>query len=149
MLDNKEIYRSKEFFWPTSAWNDDWRCAGGGCRRLQRLMGLDEERTHSNETFRKTRRRSRIRRTFLVAIVKNTGDGMLVDSASVCRCGACALDIRERCQTKRPACPPELGSISYGIHVGDSSSPTTLFFGDGSTSQRAAGVASQALLYLR
>jgi len=111
-----------------------------------RLMGRDEERTH--EQLRKFRK-------MLVdpeiaahrgRIVKNTGDGMLVEFASAVDAARCAVDIQRAIAKANADVSPELRiEFRIGIHVGDIIIDDNDIFGDGvNIAARLEGVAEPA-----
>ncbi len=96
------------------------------------LMGLDEEGT---VTRQKTLRRELIDPTISEhhgQIVKTTGDGMLVEFASVIDAVRCAVDI-QTAMVSREANTPEDDRIRYriGINLGDIIFDDEDIFGDG------------------
>ncbi len=108
-----------------------------------RLMGRDEERTHEQlRTFRKTLVDPEIA-AHRGRIVKNTGDGMLVEFASVVDAARCALDIQRAIAKTNADVPPELRiEFRIGIHVGDIIIDDNDIFGDGvNIAARLEGVA--------
>jgi adenylate cyclase len=108
-----------------------------------RLMGRDEERTHEQlRTFRKTLVDPEIA-AHRGRIVKNTGDGMLVEFASVVDAARCALDIqRAIAQTNADVSPEIRIEFRIGIHVGDIIIDDNDIFGDGvNIAARLEGVA--------
>src|SRR5216684_2436691 len=97
-----------------------------------RLMGADEERTH--ERFR-THCRELVDpkiKEHRGRIVKNTGDGMLVEFPSVVDAVRCAAEI-QRAMIDRNADIPEDKRISFriGINLGDVIVEPGDIFGDG------------------
>ena len=108
-----------------------------------RLMGRDEERTHEQlRTFRKTLVDPEIA-AHRGRIVKNTGDGMLVEFASVVDAARCALDIQRAIAKTNADVSPELRiEFRIGIHVGDIIIDDNDIFGDGvNIAARLEGVA--------
>ena len=108
-----------------------------------RLMGRDEERTHEQlRTFRKTLVDPEIA-AHRGRIVKNTGDGMLVEFAGVVDAARCALDIQRAIAKTNADVPPELRiEFRIGIHVGDIIIDDNDIFGDGvNIAARLEGVA--------
>jgi adenylate cyclase len=108
-----------------------------------RLMGRDEERTHEQlRTFRKTLVDPEIA-AHRGRIVKNTGDGMLVEFASVVDAARCAVDIQQAIAKTNADVPPELRiEFRIGIHVGDIIIDDNDIFGDGvNIAARLEGVA--------
>src|SRR6185503_4818384 len=97
-----------------------------------RLMGVDEEGTLS---------RLKAHRLALVdpkinehrgRIVKTTGDGMLVEFASVVDAVRCAVDIQRGMAERNAAVPPERRiEFRVGINVGDVMVEGDDIFGDG------------------
>jgi class 3 adenylate cyclase/pimeloyl-ACP methyl ester carboxylesterase len=97
-----------------------------------RLMGIDEMGTH---TALKSHRRESIDSAIAEhrgRIVKNTGDGMLVEFASVVDAVSCAVNI-QRSMIKRNAGVPQDKQIVFriGINVGDIIIDDNDIFGDG------------------
>jgi adenylate cyclase len=108
-----------------------------------RLMGRDEERTHEQlRTFRKTLVDPEIA-AHRGRIVKNTGDGMLVEFASAVDAARCAVDIQRAIAKANVDVPPELRiEFRIGIHVGDIIIDDNDIFGDGvNIAARLEGVA--------
>jgi adenylate cyclase len=108
-----------------------------------RLMGRDEERTHEQlRTFRKTLVDPEIA-THRGRIVKNTGDGILVEFASVVDAARCAVDIQQAIAKTNADVSPELRiEFRIGIHVGDIIIDDNDIFGDGvNIAARLEGVA--------
>ena len=97
-----------------------------------RLMGRDEERTHEQlRTFRKTLVDPEIA-AHRGRIVKNTGDGMLVEFASAVDAARCAMDIQRAIAKANADVSPELRiEFRIGIHVGDIIIDDNDIFGDG------------------
>ena len=108
-----------------------------------RLMGLDEERTHANlKSFRKTLVDPSVA-AHRGRIVKNTGDGMLVEFASAVDAARCAVEI-QRSIAAQNADVPQDARIEYriGIHVGDIIIDDNDIFGDGvNIAARLEGIA--------
>src|ERR1700755_2516590 len=97
-----------------------------------RLMGADEMGTH---TALKSHRRELIDNTIAEhrgRIVKNTGDGMLVEFASVVDAVSCAVNV-QRSMVQRNASIPEDKQIVFriGINIGDIIIDDDDIFGDG------------------
>jgi len=108
-----------------------------------RLMARRGERTHEQlRTFRKTLVDPEIA-AHRGRIVKNTGDGMLVEFASVVDAARCALDIqRAIAQTNADVSPETRIEFRIGIHVGDIIIDDNDIFGDGvNIAARLEGVA--------
>jgi adenylate cyclase len=108
-----------------------------------RLMGRDEERTHEQlRTFRKTLVDPEIA-THRGRIVKNTGDGMLVEFASAVDAARCAVDIQRAIAKANAGVSPELRiEFRIGVHVGDIIIDDNDIFGDGvNIAARLEGVA--------
>jgi adenylate cyclase len=108
-----------------------------------RLMGRDEERTHEQlRTFRKTLVDPEIA-VHRGRIVKNTGDGMLVEFASAVDAARCAVDIQRAIAKANADVSPELRiEFRIGIHVGDIIIDDNDIFGDGvNIAARLEGVA--------
>src|SRR3954470_20593940 len=109
-----------------------------------RLMGLDEENTLAQlKTLRKTLVDPAIA-THRGRIVKNTGDGVLVEFASVVDAARCAIDIQREMADGNAGVPPELRiEFRIGIHVGDIIIDDDDIFGDGvNIAARLEGVAA-------
>jgi adenylate cyclase len=85
-----------------------------------RLMGRDEESTLAQfKAFRKTLVDPTIA-SHRGRIVKNTGDGMLVEFASPVDAARCAIFIQQEMAGQNSSVPPELRiEFRIGIHVGD------------------------------
>src|ERR1700709_738615 len=99
-----------------------------------RLMGVDEMGTH---TALKSHRHELIDSTIAEhhgRIVKTTGDGMLVEFASVVDAVSCAVNV-QRSMVRRNAGTPEDKQIVFriGINVGDIIIDGDDIFGDGRT----------------
>ena len=97
-----------------------------------RLMGADEMGTH---TALKSHRRELIDSTIAEhrgRIVKNTGDGMLVEFASVVDAVSCAVNV-QRSMVQRNAGIPQDKQIVFriGINIGDIIIDDDDIFGDG------------------
>src|SRR6266851_46033 len=97
-----------------------------------RLMGADEEGTHERL---KTHVREQVDpkiKEYRGRIVKNTGDGMLVEFGSVVDAVRCALDV-QRGMVERNANVPQEKRIEFriGINVGDIIIDRGDIFGDG------------------
>src|ERR1700730_1244378 len=108
-----------------------------------RLMGLNEERTLANlKTFRKTLVDPTIA-THRGRIVKTTGDGMLVEFASVVDAARCAVEIQNGVAGQNAGVPPSLRiEFRIGIHVGDIIFDDNDIFGDGvNIAARLEGIA--------
>jgi adenylate cyclase len=108
-----------------------------------RLMGRDEERTHEQlRTFRKTLVDPEIA-AHRGRIVKNTGDGMLVEFASAVDAARCAVDIQRAIAKANADVSPEFRiEFRIGIHVGDIIIDDDDIFGDGvNIAARLEGVA--------
>jgi adenylate cyclase len=118
-----------------------------------RLMGRDEERTHEQlRTFRKTLVDPEIA-AHRGRIVKNTGDGMLVEFASAVDAARCAVEIQRAIAKANADVSPELRiEFRIGIHVGDIIIDDDDIFGDGvNIAARLEGIAEPGgvCLYLR
>src|ERR1700688_4589089 len=108
-----------------------------------RLMGLNEERTLANlKLFRKTLVDPAIA-AHRGRIVKNTGDGMLVEFASAVDAARCAVDIQRAIAKANADVSPEFRiEFRIGIHVGDIIIDDDDIFGDGvNIAARLEGVA--------
>jgi adenylate cyclase len=108
-----------------------------------RLMGRDEERTHEQlRTFRKTLVDPEIA-AHRGRIVKNTGDGMLVEFASAVDAARCAVEIQRAIAKANADVSPELRiEFRIGIHVGDIIIDDDDIFGDGvNIAARLEGIA--------
>ncbi len=108
-----------------------------------RLMGRDEERTHEQlRTFRKTLVDPEIA-AHRGRIVKNTGDGILVEFASAVDAARCAVDIQRAIAKANAGVSPELRiEFRIGVHVGDIIIDDNDIFGDGvNIAARLEGVA--------
>jgi adenylate cyclase len=108
-----------------------------------RLMGRDEERTHEQlRTFRKTLVDPEIAK-HRGRIVKNTGDGMLVEFASAVDAARCAVNIQQAIAQANFGVSAELRiEFRIGIHVGDIIIDDDDIFGDGvNIAARLEGVA--------
>jgi adenylate cyclase len=108
-----------------------------------RLMGRDEERTHAQlRTFLRTLVDPEIA-AHRGRIVKNTGDGMLVEFASAVDAARCAVEIQRAIAKENADVSPELRiEFRIGIHVGDIIIEDNDIFGDGvNIAARLEGVA--------
>ena len=108
-----------------------------------RLMGRDEERTHAQlRTFLRTLVDPEIA-AHRGRIVKNTGDGMLVEFASPVDAARCAVEIQRAIAKENADVSPELRiEFRIGIHVGDIIIEDNDIFGDGvNIAARLEGVA--------
>ncbi len=108
-----------------------------------RLMGRDEERTLAQlKSFRKTLVDPGIA-THRGRIVKTTGDGMLVEFASVVDAARCAVEVQRGMAQQNTAVPPEFRiEFRMGIHVGDIIIDDNDIFGDGvNIAARLEGIA--------
>src|SRR6266481_4017781 len=101
-------------------------------RGYSRLMGVDEEGTlaalkrHQREMFDPKIREHRGR------IVKTTGDGMLVEFASVVDAVRCAVDVQREMAARNAEVPAERRiEFRFGIHQGDIIVDEGDIFGDG------------------
>jgi len=108
-----------------------------------RLMGRDEERTHADlKALRKTLIDPRIA-AHRGRIVKNTGDGMLVEFASAVDAVRSAVEV-QRSMAEQNATVPQDHRIEFriGIHVGDIMLDDSDIFGDGvNIAARVEGIA--------
>jgi TolB-like protein/class 3 adenylate cyclase len=97
-----------------------------------RLMGRDEEGTLTQlKTFRKTLIDPTIA-AHRGRIVKTTGDGMLVEFASVVDAARCAVEVQNGVADQNAGVPPNLRiEFRIGIHVGDIIFDDNDIFGDG------------------
>jgi formylglycine-generating enzyme required for sulfatase activity/class 3 adenylate cyclase len=97
-----------------------------------RLMGVDEEGTH--ETLKACRRElidPKIRE-HRGRMVKNTGDGALVEFASAVDAVRCAIEIQRAMATRNAAIPPDRRvQFRIGINVGDIIIDENDIYGDG------------------
>jgi adenylate cyclase len=108
-----------------------------------RLMGRDEESTLAQfKAFRKTLVDPTIA-SHRGRIVKNTGDGMLVEFASPVDAARCAIFIQQEMAGQNSSVPPELRiEFRIGIHVGDIIIDDDDIFGDGvNIAARLEGIA--------
>jgi adenylate cyclase len=108
-----------------------------------RLMGRDEEHTLARlKTLRKTLVDPAIA-THRGRIVKTTGDGVLVEFASVVDAVRCAIDIQQEMADSSAGVPSELRiDFRIGIHVGDIIIDEDDIFGDGvNIAARLEGIA--------
>jgi len=117
--------------------------SGGGCRRLQRLMGRDEERTLADL---KASRRTLIDPCIAAhrgRIVKTTGDGMLVEFASAVDAARCAVEVQRGMATQNADVPQDVRiEFRIGMHVGDIIIDDNDIFGDGvNIAARLEGIA--------
>jgi adenylate cyclase len=97
-----------------------------------RLMGADEEGTHASlKAYRRELFDPKIAE-YRGRIVKTTGDGALVEFASVIDALRCAIDIQQ-IVTERNASSPEKGRLEFriGINVGDIIIDEGDIYGDG------------------
>jgi adenylate cyclase len=144
LIKKERFHRSKGIFLPSE--RVERRLAAvlaADVAGYSRLMGRDEERTHEQlRTFRKTLVDPEIA-AHRGRIVKNTGDGMLVEFASVVDAARCALDIqRAIAQTNADVSPEIRIEFRIGIHVGDIIIDDNDIFGDGvNIAARLEGVA--------
>jgi adenylate cyclase len=108
-----------------------------------RLMGRDEERTHADlKALRKTLVDPQIT-SHRGRIVKNTGDGVLVEFASAVDAVRSAVEI-QRSMAEQNATVPQDHRIEFriGIHVGDIMLDDSDIFGDGvNIAARLEGIA--------
>ncbi len=97
-----------------------------------RLMGVDEEGTHERL---KAHRRELVDPKITEhrgRIVKTTGDGLLVEFASVVDAVRCAVDLQRGMAERNAAIPPEHRiEFRIGINLGDVISDGDDIFGDG------------------
>src|SRR6202789_369197 len=108
-----------------------------------RLMGRDEERTLAElKSLRKMFVDPMIA-THRGRIVKTTGDGMLVEFASVVDAARCAVAIQQEVAKQDVGKSPELRiQFRIGIHVGDIIIDDNDIFGDGvNIASRLEGIA--------
>jgi adenylate cyclase len=108
-----------------------------------RLMGRDEESTLAQfKAFRKTLVDPTIV-SHRGRIVKNTGDGMLVEFASAVDAARCAILIQQEMAGQNSSVPPELRiEFRIGIHVGDIIIDDDDIFGEGvNIAARLEGIA--------
>jgi hypothetical protein len=106
--------------------------SGGGCRGLLRLIGIDEEGTLARlKALRTTLFDPKITEHH-GRIVKNTGDGALVEFASVVDAVRCAEVIQRSVAEKNIDVPQNKRiELRIGIHVGDIIIEDDDIFGDG------------------
>src|ERR1700747_1389035 len=97
-----------------------------------RLMGGDEEGTHERLTAHLRELVNPKIAEYRGRIVKNTGDGMLAEFASVVDAVRCAVEV-QRAMADRNAHLPDTTRIEFriGINVGDIVSDKGDIFGDG------------------
>jgi len=115
-----------------------------------RLIGVDEEGTlarlkaHRRELIDPKIAEHRGR------IVKTTGDGLLVEFASVVNALRCATEV-QAAMTERNVALPANGRIEFrvGIHQGDVVVEDSDIFGDGVKHRSATGGVGRAGRYLR
>ncbi|WP_244659482.1 adenylate/guanylate cyclase domain-containing protein [Bradyrhizobium guangdongense] len=108
-----------------------------------RLMGRDEERTLAQlKTLRKTLVDPTIG-AYRGRIVKTTGDGMLVEFASVVDAARCAVEIQRGMAVQNAEVPKDVRiEFRIGIHVGDIIIDDNDIFGDGvNIAARLEGIA--------
>src|ERR1700751_5543538 len=115
----------------------------GDVAGYSRLMGADEEGT--------LLRLNAHRREFLEPkiaeyrgrIVKRTGDGVLIEFASVVDAGRCAVEIQRGMEERNKlASPDQQMRLRIGIHVGDIIIEEGDIFGDGvNVAARLEGIA--------
>src|SRR6202166_2547118 len=108
-----------------------------------RLMGADEEGTLAQlKTLRKTLV-DPIIVTHRGRIVKTTGDGMLVEFASVVDAARCAVEIQRSMAVQNADVPKDVRiEFRIGIHVGDIIIDDNDIFGDGvNIAARLEGIA--------
>ena len=111
-----------------------------------RLMGRDEERTLAQlKALRKTLVDPAIA-AHRGRIVKNTGDGMLVEFASAVDAVRLAVKIQRDIATQNESADPDLRlELRIGIHVGDIIIDDDDIFGDGvNIAARLEGIAGRA-----
>jgi adenylate cyclase len=111
-----------------------------GCSRL---VGRDEERTVAQlKAFRKTLVDPAVT-SHRGRIVKNTGDGMLAEFASVVDAARCAVVIQQEMASQNAGVPAELRiEFRIGMHVGDIIIDDDDIFGDGvNIAARLEGIA--------
>ena len=116
---------------------------GGGCRGSSRLIGIDEEGALAQlKALRKTLFDPKIT-DHRGRIVKNTGDGALVEFGSVVDAVRCAVEI-QRAMAKHNIDVPQVKRIEFriGIHIGDIIIDDHDIFGDGvNIAARLEGIA--------
>jgi adenylate cyclase len=108
-----------------------------------RLVGRDEERTVAQlKAFRKTLVDPAVT-SHRGRIVKNTGDGMLAEFASVVDAARCAVVIQQEMASQNAGVPAELRiEFRIGMHVGDIIIDDDDIFGDGvNIAARLEGIA--------
>jgi adenylate cyclase len=108
-----------------------------------RLVGRDEERTVAQlKAFRKTLVDPAVA-SHRGRIVKNTGDGMLAEFASVVDAARCAVVIQQEMASQNAGVPAELRiEFRIGMHVGDIIIDDDDIFGDGvNIAARLEGIA--------
>ena len=108
-----------------------------------RLMGLDEERTVAQlKAFRKTLVDPAVA-AYRGRIVKNTGDGVLVEFGSAVDAARCAIEIQREMASQNASIPAEFRiEFRIGIHVGDIIIDDDDIFGDGvNIAARLEGIA--------
>jgi adenylate cyclase len=108
-----------------------------------RLMGLDEERTVAQlKAFRKTLVDPAVA-AHRGRIVKNTGDGVLVEFGSAVDAARCAIEIQREMASQNASIPAEFRiEFRIGIHVGDIIIDDDDIFGDGvNIAARLEGIA--------
>jgi adenylate cyclase len=108
-----------------------------------RLMGRDEERTLAELKSLRKMLVDPIIATHRGRIVKTTGDGMLVEFASVVDAARCAVTIQQEVAKQDVGKSPELRiQFRIGIHVGDIIIDDNDIFGDGvNIASRLEGIA--------
>ncbi|MGL4960305.1 MAG: adenylate/guanylate cyclase domain-containing protein [Inquilinus sp.] len=108
-----------------------------------RLMGRDEERTLADLKGTRQTVFDPILAVYRGRIVKTTGDGLLVEFASVVDAVRCAIDVQRAMSTHNGDVPHEV-RIEYriGVHVGDVIIDDDDIFGDGvNIAARLEGIA--------
>lgn len=108
-----------------------------------RLMGRDEESTLAQMKACRKRLVDPTIASHRGRIVKNTGDGMLVEFASAVDAARCAIFIQQKMAGQNSSVPPELRiEFRIGIHVGDIIIDDDDIFGDGvNIAARLEGIA--------
>src|SRR6201997_33021 len=97
-----------------------------------RLMGGDEEGTHERLTAHLRELVNPKIAEYRGRIVKNTGDGMLAEFASVVDAVRCAVEVQRAMADRNAATPPEKRiEFRAGINLGDVIAEEHDIFGDG------------------
>ena len=109
-----------------------------------RLMGADEEGTHARLKAHTRELVDAKIAEYRGRIVKNTGDGMLVEFASVVDAVRCAVDIQRGMLARNADVPPEERiEFRIGINVGDVMFDGGDIYGDGmNIAARLEGIAA-------